>query len=324
MHTSTYRLQIHRDFPLDAAAALVPYLKKLGVGAAYLSPVFTAVPGSTHGYDVCDPTRVNPEAGGEEGFARLSEALRAAGLGCVLDIVPNHMGSDPAHNPWWWDVLEKGPESPYAAFFDIDWNARIVGLRGKVLLPVLETTYGEALENGDLRLGQRGSTWVVFYHDAPFPLCAESLEDMFPRDALASEEARTGASEGAREARVRELNASPDALHEILERQYYRLSSWKAALHEANYRRFFDVSTLLGVRVENEAVFEAVHALVRRLIREGKVTGLRVDHVDGRCAHGSGRLGRRSRARSLHSRGKNPAGGGIPAGRLARGGHYGV
>jgi (1->4)-alpha-D-glucan 1-alpha-D-glucosylmutase len=268
VHASTYRLQIHRDFPLDAAAALVPYLKKLGVGAAYLSPIFTAVPGSTHGYDVCDPTRLNPEAGGEQGFARLAEALKAADMGCILDIVPNHMGSDPVHNPWWWDVLEKGPESPYADFFDIDWNSRIVGLRGKVLLPVLGTTYGEALENGDLHLGKRGDAWVVFYHDAPFPLCAESLARAFPMG-------------GDQAARARELNAAPDALHEILEAQFYRLSSWKAALHEANYRRFFDVSTLLGVRMENEPVFEAVHALLRTLVRGGGVSGVRVDHVDG-------------------------------------------
>jgi (1->4)-alpha-D-glucan 1-alpha-D-glucosylmutase len=276
MHTSTYRLQVNGAFSLEDAARLVPYLKELGVGAVYLSPVFAATPGSTHGYDVCDPTRVNPEAGGEAGLETLARALQENGLGCILDIVPNHMAADSRHNLWWRDVLALGPDSPYAPFFDIDWHPRKVGLHGKVLLPVLESSYGETLTAGELHLEKRGGELAVVYRDLDFPVSAAST-----RKALEQTPGETVAE------KIRALNGvageagSFDGLHALLEAQFYRLSHWRTALHEANYRRFFDVSTLLGIRVERPEVFEAVHARLRDFARAGFLTGVRVDHVDG-------------------------------------------
>jgi len=275
---STYRLQLHRGFPFRAAAEQVAYLRELGVGAAYLSPLLAAQPGSTHGYDVCDPERVNPELGGEEGLAALARTLREAGLGCVADFVPNHMGADATHNAWWRDVLEKGPASSRAEFFDIDWSPPKAGLRGKVLLPVLGDAYGRVLEHGELRLAADGDRLVLCYFDRVFPLCAATV---------AAAASAAGADPGDPEAIAAALNgthgdaASFDGLHALLELQAYRLANWKTAVHEINYRRFFDVNELLGLRVEEPRVFEALHALVLRLACEGVLTGLRLDHVDG-------------------------------------------
>ncbi|HEV2778043.1 MAG TPA: malto-oligosyltrehalose synthase [Actinophytocola sp.] len=207
--SSTYRLQLHGGFDLDAAAGLVDYLRRLGVGAVYTSPLLAAAPGSTHGYDVVDPTRVNPELGGEQARGRLVSALREAGLGLVVDIVPNHMSvAVPKANPWWWDVLEHGPRSRYAGYFDIDWE------RGPLLLPVL----GDDGAEPDLEL--------------------------------------------------------PDSPH-------YQLVSWRRGNAELGYRRFFDITTLAGVRVERPEVFHDTHAEVLRWAKTGEVDGLRVDHPDG-------------------------------------------
>ena len=170
MPSATYRLQFHRDFTFDDAQRLVPYLRDLGIGDCYCSPYLMARPGSRHGYDIIDHTRLNPEVGDEAAYGRFVEALHAAGLGQVLDFVPNHMGIDPRTNRWWCDVLENGPSSVYGRFFDIDWHPVKAELRAKVLLPILGDQYGIVLERGELRLGFGHGTLQLDYFDHRFPI----------------------------------------------------------------------------------------------------------------------------------------------------------
>ncbi|GHC55635.1 malto-oligosyltrehalose synthase [Streptomyces flavofungini] len=236
--TATYRLQLQPGFPFAAAARAVPYLASLGVSHLHLSPVLEAVPGSTHGYDVVDHARVRAELGGEDGLRALARTARTAGLGLVVDIVPNHMAAVPRHNRALWEVLRQGPESPYARWFDIDWEAG----GGKVLLPVLGHRLGRELEH------VRVADGVLRYRDQEFPL-------------------RKG-TEGL-------------PLDRLLDAQWYRLAWWRLARTEINYRRFFTISELVAVRVEDPEVFDATHATVLRLLHEGVVDGLRVDHPDG-------------------------------------------
>lgn len=252
---ATARLQFHAGFTLDDARAALPYLARLGISHVYASPLLAAVPGSAHGYDVIDPTRIDPERGGEEGFARFTEALRANGLGLILDIVPNHMAASPA-NPWWRDVLEHGRGSAHAAVFDIDWEAP--ANPGRVLLPILGRRYGEALRDGDIRLTRDPATG---------------------RPAVAVPGHTLPVASGTAEAVGESLG--PDALHAILERQHYRLAHWRVASAEINYRRFFDIDGLVGVRVEDPAVFDATHGRILGAVAAGQLQGLRIDHVDG-------------------------------------------
>ncbi|WP_343713361.1 malto-oligosyltrehalose synthase [Inquilinus sp.] len=252
---ATARLQIHAGFTLDDARAALPYLARLGISHVYASPLLAAVPGSAHGYDVVDPTRIDPERGGEEGFARFTEALRDQGLGLILDIVPNHMAATLA-NPWWRDVLEHGRASAHAAVFDIDWEAP--AHPGRVLLPILGKRYGEALRDGDIRLTRNPKTGQpaieIPGHTLPVaPGTAEAAGD----------------------------SPGPDALHAVLERQHYRLAHWRIASAEINYRRFFDIDGLVGVRVEDPAVFDATHGRILAAVAAGHIQGLRIDHVDG-------------------------------------------
>ncbi|WP_439940881.1 malto-oligosyltrehalose synthase [Streptomyces sp. BBFR115] len=236
--TATYRLQLQPEFPFAAAEAAVPYLASLGVSHLHLSPVLEAVPGSLHGYDVVDHARVRAELGGEEGLRALSRTAREHGLGLVVDIVPNHMAVAPRHNRALWEVLREGPASPYARWFDIDWEAQ----GGKVLLPVLGRPVGKVI--GELRVDGD----VLRYYDHVFPLRAGTERLPLP---------------------------------ELLEAQWYRLTWWRLARTELNYRRFFSISELIGVRVEDPEVFEATHAKILQLLGEGVVDGLRVDHPDG-------------------------------------------
>ena len=245
---ATYRVQLHRGFRFADAIRLVPYLARLGVSHLYASPFLKARPGSTHGYDVVDHNAVNPEIGSEQELEKLLEALKRHGMGLVMDLVPNHMGVLHADNAWWLDVLEKGRASPYARFFDIDWS------RGKLLLPVLGKHYGEALAAGELELSRDGRS--IRYFDHRFPLNRESAKGLKP-------------------------TKDPLALHRLLERQHYRLAYWRVASDEINYRRFFEITDLAGVRVEDPAVFEATHALAGRLAARGGVDGVRIDHPDG-------------------------------------------
>lgn len=242
---STYRIQVRASFDLDAVRELLPYLDDLGVGWVYLSPILEAHPGSDHGYDVVDPTRVDPARGGAEALARLSAEAHRRGMGVVVDVVPNHVGVEsPATNGWWWDVLKHGRDSRFARFFDVDWVAG----RGRVLLPVLGDDDRAAPDApiANLRLVDG----VLGYHDHRFPIAP-------------------GTDEGI---------ADPQVVHD---RQHYRLVSWRAADDDLDYRRFFAVNSLAGVRVEDRDVFEASHVEIRRWFHERLVDGLRVDHPDG-------------------------------------------
>ena len=248
---ATYRLQFHKDFGFRDAIELVPYLAGLGISHLYASPFLKARPGSTHGYDVIDHNAVNPEIGTENELNQLIATLKKHGMGMVVDLVPNHMGVLHADNAWWLDVLEKGRASPYAKFFDIDWA------RGKLLLPVLGKHYGEALEELKLERDRKTGKWSVRYFDHRFPLNAKSQVGLkaAPKDTL--------------------------ALHRLLEKQHYRLAFWRVASDEINYRRFFEITDLAGVRMEDRTVFEATHGLVSRLAKGGGIDGVRIDHPDG-------------------------------------------
>jgi (1->4)-alpha-D-glucan 1-alpha-D-glucosylmutase len=236
--TATYRLQLQPDFPFSAAGHAVPYLAALGVSHLHLSPVLEAVPGSRHGYDVVDHSRVRAELGGEEGLRHLAATAREHGLGLVLDIVPNHMAAVPRHNRALWEVLREGPESPYARWFDIDWAAG----DGRVLLPVLARRIGDEME----RFRVDGE--VLRHGEQEFPLRAGTAGLPLPK---------------------------------LLDAQHYRLGWWRLARTEQNYRRFFTISDLIGVRVEDPEVFAATHGKILELVRDGVVDGLRIDHPDG-------------------------------------------
>ncbi|MGO1080699.1 alpha-amylase family glycosyl hydrolase, partial [Inquilinus sp. CA228] len=233
---ATARLQIHAGFTLDDARAALPYLARLGISHVYASPLLAARPGSAHGYDVIDPTRIDPDRGGEPGFERFAEALRSHGLGLILDIVPNHMAASP-DNPWWRDLLEHGRASPHAVVFDIDWDAP--ANPGRVLLPILGRRYGEALRAGDIRLARDPATGrpVVAIPGHALPVAAGTVAAI-------------------------DESLGPEALHEILERQHYRLAHWRVAAAEINYRRFFDIDDLVAVRVEDPVVFDATHGRI--------------------------------------------------------------
>jgi len=265
---ATYRLQFHKDFPFAAAGPLAPYLAALGISHVYASPIATARRGTMHGYDVVDPTRVNPELGGEARFRSLAAALRREGLGVILDIVPNHMAVGGDDNAWWMDVLEKGESSPHAGLFDIDWRGPDTTLQGKVLAPFLGAPYGEALEAGDVRLAQGpdGAIAAVAYGAHRFPIRREDYAEVLARGLGAYDPATA-------EGRQR--------LHDLFERQHWRLAWWRTAGDEIDWRRFFDISGLAGLRMETQAAFDLVHGLPLRLYAEGLLDGLRVDHVDG-------------------------------------------
>lgn len=243
---ATYRLQFHAGFTFADAEAIVPYLDRLGISHVYASPVTTAAPGSTHGYDVVDPTAINPELGGEPALRSLAAALAARGMWLVIDIVPNHMGVATGTNPWWQDVLTHGRASDHAAVFDIDWGEPIV-------LPVLGTPLSQALAEGALTVERHDDRWwILAYGDHRFPLRDEDQHGP---------------------------NTAP--LPDLLARQHYRLAWWRTANDTLSWRRFFSINDLAGVRVEDPAVFEKTHALIFRLHDEGLIQGVRVDHVDG-------------------------------------------
>ncbi len=265
---ATYRIQLTPEAGFAAAAERVEHLAELGVSHIYLSPLLTARPGSTHGYDVADPATVSAELGGEDGLRALAERAHAAGLGLVGDIVPNHVGTGP-DNPLWMQLLAEGRAGGASAFFDVDWEPLLPGAAGKVILPVLGASYGTALACGELRLEETDEGTRLRYHDHVFPLTEASLEAV----------ERSGGPEA--------LNGEPgdtkswQRLHTLLERQHYRLVHWKVGDALVNYRRFFAINDLAAVRVEDPDVFERTHATIVRLVRDGVLDGLRIDHVDG-------------------------------------------
>jgi (1->4)-alpha-D-glucan 1-alpha-D-glucosylmutase len=310
---ATYRLQLHPQFTFGDAAAAVPYLAELGISHLYLSPVLQAAPGSTHGYDVVDPDRVSAALGGDDGLRALVDAAHAAGLGILLDIVPNHMSIAGTANRWWVDVLENGAASYYAHYFDVDWNGD-----ERVLLPVLGERYGRALASGGLVLARGGAVIEVRAGELAFPLAPATLgrivrrageriahaELEFIGDALAA--LPTSAEVAARRRRHRDkavllarlaalgepvsraldaelaaINADPVDLDAILEAQSYRLVHWSVAGSQLSYRRFFDITSLVGIRAELPDVLAAGHRRIFGWLGDGTVDGLRVDHVDG-------------------------------------------
>lgn len=319
---ATLRLQFHKGFTLDDAIPQVPYFASLGISHVYASPLLKARAGSMHGYDVVDPTQVNPELGGEAALKRLVAKLREHRMGLILDIVSNHMAVGGNDNPWWLDLLEWGRLSPYGQFFDIQWHSPDPLMEGQLLLPFLGSDYGVALQEGTLQLRfdpSRGSFYAEHY-EHHFPICPMQYGELLkPAENLPAEQAeplktlaerfttlnyQTDAHTLARplQAELSELATRPDILaaiednlqgydatqpqgfeklHELLERQSYRLASWRTAADDINWRRFFDVNELGGLRVERPAVFEATHAKIFELIAEGLVDGLRIDHIDG-------------------------------------------
>jgi (1->4)-alpha-D-glucan 1-alpha-D-glucosylmutase len=317
---ATYRLQLTKDFRFDDASRLAPYLSSLGISHVYASPFLKARPGSTHGYDVVDHRQINPELGGEEGFARFSAALKENDLGLILDFVPNHMAVG-SGNAWWMDVLEWGVKSPRARSFDISWELLPYRAAGGVLLPVLGKPYGEALTSGEivLKYDAASGSFFAWYFDQRFPINPQryadiiksvvsaanagqepvgrallSFADEFSRPGQPSfaqapkMKSRLAAIEGAAALIERGLSAyradheaGIAALHRLLERQHYRLAYWRLAMSGINYRRFFDVNELAGLRVEDPRTFREMHELVERLVAADQLQGLRLDHIDG-------------------------------------------
>jgi (1->4)-alpha-D-glucan 1-alpha-D-glucosylmutase len=315
-------LQLNAKFTFEHAAAIAPYLKDLGISHVYCSPYLQAVRGSMHGYDVVDHQRVNEELGGEEGHQRFCQQLKELGLGQVLDIVPNHMAIG-TQNRYWWDVLENGPSSRYATWFDIDWQSPEVKLHNKVLIPVLGDQYGRVLAEGQIRIEQADSHFQVRYFDQVFPLSPRSLTVVLRRTAeamhddtvgfLADSLSRLPAPDStdpnqvlvrhrdkgviyellkrlydekpqlsvAIQAALDSINGDIDALDESLNLQNYRLAYWRTADQELGYRRFFDINTLIGVRMERPHVFEATHRRIFEWLGQGLLDGVRVDHPDG-------------------------------------------
>src|SRR3984893_7858917 len=335
--SATYRLQLNKDFTFRHATNLLDYLSELGITHIYASPILRSRPGSTHGYDVIDPTHLNPELGTEADFLALQTELRNRGMGLVLDIVPNHMSAS-SENSWWMDVLEHGPESAYASYFDVDWHPPSRSLDSKLLLPVLGRPFAEVLEGAEFQLIFSDGRLFVQYFDSLFPLAPKTytgilgrnidkLRDKLGEESTAYQEysgivaafaalpspatVKPGEAgdkrlrfEALRE-RLRQLVSShPDIetyLHErlsefmgqrgdpasfsplerLLAQQFYVLSYWQNVNEEINYRRFFTITDLVGVRVEDSLVFDATHGLIMRLAAQPPVDGLRVDHIDG-------------------------------------------
>jgi (1->4)-alpha-D-glucan 1-alpha-D-glucosylmutase len=334
---STYRMQLHQGFTFQQARALVPYLAKLGVSDFYASPYLKATPGSTHGYDCVDHQRINPEVGTPEDHAALCDTLREHGLGQVLDVVPNHMGIE-RDNRLWLDVLENGPSSLYAKFFDVDWRPVKDELADKVLLPILGDQYGIVLERGELKLSYEAGAFHVNYYDHRLPvpprqyaaLLRHGLDrltkqlglesphlvellsiltalDHLPlrtevdpakvverhrekeviKRRLAMVVADSAELAAYVEENLRAFNGTPgnvrsfDMLDALLQESSYRLAHWRVAGEEINYRRFFDINGLAAIRVEDPDVFLEAHQLIFDWLREGRVTGLRIDHPDG-------------------------------------------
>jgi (1->4)-alpha-D-glucan 1-alpha-D-glucosylmutase len=319
---STYRLQVNADFPFSAVRGLLEYFRDLGVSTLYFSPVFKARPRSPHGYDVTDPSKFSRDAGDEPEFAELSAAATAVGLNILLDIVPNHMAAA-EDNPWWHDLLEHGPASMSAGFFDVDWNAR--DARQQVVLPLLGNELDTCLQKQEIKLELRNDELRLIYFARALPLDPQSTAAIFdaarrhasgraaeaagelaenaraipPRQvssperraerkhasqalkaALRQKLATADGLRAALQAALAEINGSGQ-LARLLEAQPYRLEFWRSGTRRINYRRFFDIADLAGVRVEDREVFEVTHTLTLELILGGQIDGVRIDHVDG-------------------------------------------
>jgi len=302
---ATYRIQFNADFTFQDARRIVPYLAALGITDLYSSPLLRPRKGSTHGYDIVDASSLNPALGTPDDFTELQGELDRHGMGLLLDIVPNHMAAS-HENAWWMSVLENGPQSRYLHYFDIDWRG------DKVLLPILGKPYGETLESGELKLGFDAEGFFLMYYDKRLPIapqsyhlvlreCIESLPQEGPaieiRDLVSNEDSFANSRflkdtlwrvqeqspefRQALDAALEKLNSDFDLLDRVLDGQWYRLAYWRIASETINYRRFFDVTDLIGLRVENPEVFEMRNRVILQMIADGKVTGVRIDHIDG-------------------------------------------
>ncbi len=329
---ATMRIQFHSGFTFDDARALVPYMAGLGISHVYSSPILQARPGSAHGYDIVDHNTINREIGDRVSLQAFVDELHHYGMGLILDFVPNHMGVGYDDNAWWLHVLEWGKASPYADFFDIDWESAEQSLKGKVLLPVLGERYGTILNNGELslRFSESDGTFSVFYYQHRFPISpfdygdilsaglelhplaesalrpligqfaqlgrkprsrqsqtgvqkrAEELKGALSRLALRDRDAAEACREACRSfAGDRSNPQSFNRLHRLLDRQAYRPSYWRVAANEINYRRFFDINDLAGIRVEEPEVMSLTHHLILQLVQDRMIQGLRLDHIDG-------------------------------------------
>ncbi len=305
---ATYRLQLHRDFGFRQAAAAVPYLAALGISHVYCSPLLRATPGSMHGYDVVDPTSLNPELGDAGDFDHFHRTVRAHGLALLLDIVPNHMGVESAENAWWQDVLANGAASPYAGCFDIDWSGAGGVPPGRLLLPILGRPLAEAVAEGELRLEAEGTGFRLHYFDRRFPVNARGAALILQRAARKDEDGDDDAGparDGPRAAFDAVLE-DPAVVTAVADCQHYLLCPWQEAGVRINYRRFFDVAGLAALRIEDPAVFQASHRLVIELVRAGIVDALRIDHPDG--LRDPGRYFERLQAAVAAAGGERPAG----------------
>ena len=316
---STYRLQVNADFTLSRVRELIDYFAELGISDLYLSPLLQARPGSTHGYDVTDPARVNPEIGSAAELELLSADLRERDMGILLDIVPNHMAAS-EENPWWRDVLEHGPASQYAHYFDVDWTAGLPD-QGRIVLPILGEELTACIDKGDVKLVLEDHQPAIAYMDRRLPIdpasypvliryLLESNDDIAPAlraelDRVAEDASRlphrlhstpesgrlaqalmvkqnlTSALERVQSERQLTLPLSPERMHELLRQQSYALTYWVRGSGKLNYRRFFDIADLAGVRIEDPSVFEAIHARSLPWLLNGTITGVRIDHIDG-------------------------------------------
>ncbi|MDZ7723646.1 MAG: malto-oligosyltrehalose synthase [candidate division KSB1 bacterium] len=321
--SAVYRVQLNQNFNFDQAAGIAGYLKDLGVSHLYCSPILQAAPGSSHGYDVVDPSRLNQELGGEEAYLRLCERLAELKMSQLLDMVPNHMAITGPENPWWWDVLENGPSSRFASYFDVDWDPANAPYSNLMLLPVLGDHYGRVLENNEFKLAHNQGWFTITYYDVEFPVSPRSLASLLETVAHRSHSEKISFIAGAlqnlpvatatdrksvqRRHRdkqvlgellhnlclkneriaqiidevVEEINQNPDALDALFGEQNYRVAFWRKAEQEIAYRRFFDIQSLVGLRMEDEQVFQDTHQLIFKLIADGHVEGLRIDHPDG-------------------------------------------
>jgi len=336
--SSTYRLQFNSSFRFSDAKDVVSYLHTLGISDIYASPYFTAHPGSLHGYDILDQNSLNPEIGSFEEYDALIDELKRNDMGQILDIVPNHMCIEGQGNAYWMDVLENGPSSTYAVFFDIDWHPVKKELENKILIPILGDQYGTVLENGELRLVFEEGAFYVYYFEHKLPIIPKTYNHILTLGIESLEQELTSAAPQYQELlsiitalrhlppatekdpeliaeRYREKEVvkrrlwnlyqnnsairefiehnltvfngtggdphSYDRMDVLLQEQVYRISDWRVATEEINYRRFFDINSLGAIRVEDPAVFEQTHELIFKLVEDGKITGMRIDHIDG-------------------------------------------
>src|ERR1700728_3337520 len=335
--SATYRLQFNSDFRFCDAVALVDYLANLGISDVYASPILTSRKGSKHGYDVTDVTQINPEIGSVEDFEQLQSKLLERGLRLILDIVPNHMAAS-SENRWWMDILENGPDSAFSSYFDIDWKSPSRTLQGKLLLPFLGRSFGDVLNDGELKIALQDGRFLLHYGEQTFPIAPNSYAEILAycqsdaqgalepgspaalewqgilalAQSLAFGEGGSAQAAGERRTkfesmreRLRQVLAGSPAiggrlggvllsingesgrpasfgkLEKILAGQHFRLAFWQTPSEAINYRRFFSITDLVGVRVEDPAVFDATHELAFRLAQSTCCVGFRIDHIDG-------------------------------------------